>query len=472
MSPAARWTLGARRAVFDDGVRAAAIAVEDGRIARIGPWSADARYDHDAGDWLVFPGLVDAHVHANEPGRTDWEGLATATRAAAAGGVTTIVDMPLNSLPPTTTLAALRAKQDAARGQMQVDVAFWAGAVPGNVDDFAPLVEAGVCGFKAFTCDSGVPEFPGLGPADLARALTRCAELGATLLVHAEDPRVLAAAPSGGSGRSYASWLASRPQAAEVEAIRALVGHLRDARARGVAARAHVVHLSAADALPIVRAAQAEGLLLSAETCPHYLALAAEEIADGATLCKCAPPVRAAENRERLWQGLDDGTIALVASDHSPSPPAGKDLAGGDFTKAWGGISSLGLGLPVLWGECARRGVPPERLARWMALAPARLAGLDDAKGSLAAGKDADFCLFDPAAAWTIAAESLWTRHRISPYVGRSVAGGVMETWLRGERVFAAGAMDGPPRGRLLARPRRPQATHPQGARWPGGTAR
>jgi allantoinase len=437
--------------VFPDGERPACLVIEDGRIARIDPRDAhytafDPAHAIDAGDLVVLPGLVDPHVHANEPGRTDWEGLETATRAAAAGGITTLVDMPLNSLPPTVSLDALEQKRAAAAGKVQVDVAFWGGAIPGS--ELAALGQAGVVGFKAFMIDSGVPEFPPLDEAGLAHALEECARLGVPLIVHAEAAGPIERVARGETGPRYADYLASRPQAAEVEAIATLVRLMR-----GIpGARVHVVHLSAADALPVVAAAQMEGLALSAETCPHYLALVSEDIEDGATLCKCAPPIREGENRERLWQGLAAGTISLIASDHSPSPPEGKALDTGDFGRAWGGVSSLGLGLPVVWSEAKRRGHTLVDVARWMAHAPARLAGLEGAKGALTPGMDADFCLFDDAAEWTVDPAALWTRHKITPYAGRRVSGRVRSTWLSGTRIYQDGQFEGTPRGRLLAR--------------------
>ncbi len=459
MSVARRLLVRARRVVLPEGERPACLVIEDGRIVRVDPHDAhypsfDPAHAIDARELVVLPGLVDSHVHANEPGRTDWEGLETATRAAAAGGITTVVDMPLNSLPPTNTPAALALKRAAATSKVTCDVAFWGGAVPGNAGEFAALVDGGVCGFKAFTIDSGVPEFPPLDEPALAGALAECVRLGATLIVHAEAAGPIAAAAPHGTPRSYASWLSSRPQAAEVEAITTLV---RLMRAHG--GQVHVVHLSAADALPVIAAAQAEGLALSAETCPHYLALTAEDIPDGATLCKCAPPIREAENRERLWAGLAKGTIALVASDHSPSPPDGKALDTGDFGKAWGGVSSLGLGLPVVWTEAARRGHTLVDVVRWMALAPARLVGLDDRKGALAPGMDADFCLFDPDAEWTVEPAQLHMRHKITPYAGKTLRGRVRSTWLRGERIYEDGQFTEGARGQLLARARERNAS-------------
>jgi allantoinase len=453
-----RLVVRARQAVLPSGTAPATLYVEGGRFAAIWPLDApmpEGAEEIDARELVVLPGLIDAHVHANEPGRTEWEGLESATRAAAAGGVTTIVDMPLNSLPPTTTADALEVKRAAARVRVWTDIAFWGGAIPGNGADLAKLHAAGVCGVKAFLADSGVPEFPALDEEGLAAAMDECARLGMTLLVHAELPGPLTAAVPG--DRRYASWLQSRPPAAEVEAIALLVRHAQRVAAAGGRARVHVVHLSAADALPLLAAAQAEGLALSAETCPHYLAFVAEEIEDGATLCKCAPPIRDAANRERLWEGLAGGTIALVASDHSPSPPEGKALDDGDFARAWGGISSLGLGLSALWTEAARRGFPPSDLARWMAAEPARLAGLDAVKGALVVGHDADFVLFDAEETWTVRPEALWTRHRITPYAGRTLRGRVRATYLRGRRIFALGEggegqfVGAGPRGRLLA---------------------
>ena len=452
-----RLAVRAPRAALPEGVGPATLFVEDGRFLAIAPLDAPSAGAEvlDASGYVVLPGLVDGHVHANEPGRTHWEGLESASRAAASGGTTTIVDMPLNSVPATTNVEALERKRDAARGRVWIDVAFWGGAIPGNTEDFAALGAAGVCGLKAFLVDSGVPEFPPLDEAGLAAAMAECARHGLTLAVHAELAGPLQ--PIAAGERRYGAWLASRPPAAEALAVARLVENARALAAQGLTARVHVVHVSAAAALPLISEARAEGLAITAETCPHYLALAAEEIEDGATLFKCAPPIREASNRERLWEGLRSGTIALVASDHSPSPPEGKALAEGDFARAWGGIGSLGLGLSVVWTEAAARGWGLANLARWMAAEPARLCGLEAVKGALRAGCDADFVLFDPDERWTVCAEALWTRHHITPYDGRPLRGRVRATYLRGQPVFAggespAGEFRGEPGGRLLAR--------------------
>jgi len=425
-----------RRVVTPEGERAAAIHVAGGRIAAVTAWDdvpAGARLD-DAGELAVLPGVVDTHVHLNEPGRTEWEGFATATRAAAAGGTTTLVDMPLNSIPATTTREALAAKRSAARGQCAVDVGFWGGVVPGNAGELAGLVADGVRGFKCFLIDSGVAEFGWVGEPDLAPAMQILAGLGVPLLVHAEvaGPVEEATRALGDADpRAYATWLRSRPPAAEDEAI-ALVTRL----CRATRARTHIVHHSAAGALPRIAEARAEGLPLTAETCPHYLHFVAERVPDGATAFKCAPPIREEANREALWRALAEGTLDLVASDHSPCSPALKALEAGDFVAAWGGIAGLQLALPVTWTEARRRGHGLAALARWMSAAPARLAGLAGRKGAIAAGHDADLCIFDPDATFTVTPQRIEHRHRVTPYVGEQLAGVVHRTYLRGEPIW------------------------------------
>jgi allantoinase len=431
--------LRSRRVVLPDGVREAAVLVRDKKIADIATYGAQlgATTDVDLGELALLPGLVDTHVHVNEPGRTEWEGFATATRAAAAGGVTTICDMPLNSVPVTTTVAALRAKIAAAAGQCAVDVAFWGGAVPGNLGEMGSLLDAGVLGFKCFLIDSGIPEFAPLSLDELRTAMKALAESGAAMIVHAEDPGEVREP----TGPSYDAFVASRPPVAERRAIETVV---RAAASSG--ARAHVVHLAAAECAALIGAAKAAGIALSAETCPHYLFFASEEVPDGATAFKCCPPIRYAPNREALWRALEAGVIDCVVSDHSPCPPSLKDT-GGDFRTAWGGIASLQIGLPAVWTVARRRDRSLADVARWMATFPASLAGLPS-KGRIAVGCDADLVAFDPDASFDVHGPELLHRHPVTPYDGRTLTGRVSRVWLGGSEVSA----DGPPRGRLLRR--------------------
>ncbi len=436
------------RVVLSDGVRPASVHVNGEKIARIGEWDdADAELI-DAGDLVVMAGNVDAHVHVNEPGRTEWEGYETATRAAAAGGVTTIVDMPLNSIPPTTTLANFEEKLASAEGQCTVDVAFWGGVVPGNTEELAPMVERGVRGFKCFLIHSGVDEFPHVTESDLREAMREIARLDSVLLVHAEVPGPIDAAANEVAAldpRVYDTFLRSRPRSSENEAIAMMIGLCRE-----TGCRIHIVHLSSGDACDMIRDAKKVGLPISAETCPHYLTFAAEEIADGATHYKCCPPVRERENRERLWEAIADGTIEMVVSDHSPCTPALKLQETGDFVAAWGGISALQFGLPVIWTDLRSRGFDLADLTRLMSSAPARLASLEKRKGRLAAGFDADIILWDPDATFTVRPELVYHRHKLTPYSGIGLFGKVVSTYVRGRRVFHDGEFEGSPRGALI----------------------
>jgi allantoinase len=423
----------APRAVVDGAERPAAVVVAGERIEAVLPLHApvDAREVLLADDEVLVPGLVDSHVHVNEPGRTEWEGFATATRAAAAGGVTTIVDMPLNSLPPTVDVAALEVKRKAADGQCAVDVAFWGGAVPGNERELRPLHDAGVVGVKCFLIDSGVPEFPPL--LDPGPALAELAAFDGLLIAHAEDGALVTEA----AGRRYADFVASRPAAAEDSAIALLLR-----RAAETGARVHVVHLSSASALPLLARARADGVRVTVETCPHYLALTAEEVPDGDTRYKCCPPVRDEANRDALWQGLADGVIDMVVSDHSPCTPDLKRLDSGDFGAAWGGIASLQLGLPVVWTEARRRGHTLAEVVTWMSARPAALVGLPQ-KGRIAPGADADLAVVAPDAAFAVG--ELHHRNPLTPYTGRRLTGAVRQTWLRGAPATGT-------RGQLLTR--------------------
>ena len=436
------------RVVTAEGIRPATIVVENGRIVAVaGVANVDRGMDvTDFGDDVLLPGLVDTHVHLNEPGRTEWEGFATGSRAAAAGGITTIVDMPLNCLPETTTVAALETKRDAATGKCMVDWAAWGGAVAENQADILPLARAGVPGFKCFLIYPGCDGFTMIDREQLELALPAIAESGLPLLVHAELAAPIDAATeklAGADWRRYATYLASRPDAAELQAIEMMLALCRQYRFR-----LHIVHLATGQALETLRAAKAEGLPVTVETCPHYLHFAAEEIADGATLTKCAPPVRSAANREALWQGLRDGVIDMVVTDHSPCPPEMKGTANGRFDTAWGGIAGLSVALPLMWTEALARGFALEDVVRWMSAAPARLAGLSERVGEIAVGRDANFVVFDDAAEFAVREEGLHYRHRVSPYMGLRLRGVVNATYLRGERVFGEGEFAAVPPGR------------------------
>ncbi|MGW3728034.1 allantoinase AllB [Streptomyces sp. NPDC000851] len=439
----AELVLRSTRVITPEGTRAASVAVAGGRIAAVLPYDAPVggvRVE-DVGDHVLLPGLVDTHVHVNDPGRTEWEGFWTATRAAAAGGITTLVDMPLNSLPPTTTVENLRTKQKAAADKAHIDVGFWGGALPGNVKDLRPLHDAGVFGFKAFLSPSGVDEFPHLDHEQLARSLAEIAAFDGLLIVHAEDPHHLAAAPQQG-GPKYAHFLASRPRDAEDTAIAHLI-----AQAGRLHARVHVLHLSSGDALPLIAEARAEGVRLTVETCPHYLTLTAEEVPDGASEFKCCPPIREAANQDLLWQALADGTIDCVVTDHSPSTA---DLKTDDFATAWGGISGLQLSLAAVWTEARKRGHTLEDVVRWMSTRTAELVGLGH-KGAIEAGRDADFAVLAPDETFTVDPAALQHRNRVTAYAGKTLSGVVKSTWLRGERIVADGEFTAP-KGRLLTR--------------------
>src|SRR6266568_2391075 len=416
----------ARRAVTgdaDQAERPLAVGVIDGRVVAVEPLADSGLSGRDTlelgEDVVLLPGLVDSHVHVCEPGHTEWEGFASATRAAAAGGITTVVDMPLDSVPATVSADALQAKRRAADGQCHVDVGFWGGVIPGNTAELEPLARAGVTGFKCFLADSGSPDFPPVDARQLTGALHVLARLGRPLLVHAESARA-AAAIGAYAGRRYAGYLASRPRDLENVAVAEVIE-----AARVTGGHAHIVHLSSSDALPMIASAQREDVRLTAETCPHYLTLIAEEIGDGETACKCSPPIREAANRELLWDGLREQILGLVVSDHSPCTAAMKEPGTGDFGLAWGGISSLQLGLPLVW----------------------TLAGLT-AKGRVAAGYDADFCVLAPEEPFVVDPGQLHHRHpATTPYAGRRLHGVVRLTMLRGQVIDP-----GRPRGKLLSR--------------------
>lgn len=445
-----------KRIVTPGSERAAAIHIRGGAITKISGFDdiPSGTPLYEAGDFAVMPGLVDTHVHINEPGRTEWEGFATATRAAAAGGITTLIEMPLNSIPATTSVAAFQMKLAAAAGKLSVDTGFWGGVVPGNAQDLPGLWEAGCFGFKCFLIDSGVKEFASVGEADLREALPVLAKIGAPLLAHAELPGPIEDAvkhrSKSTSRTAFQTWLASRPVAAENSAIDLLL------RLGGeFGAQVHIVHLSSTDAISMIQKAKAAGHRVSVETCPHYLTFTSEEIPDGATQFKCAPPIRERENRERLWAGLRDATIDMIATDHSPCPPEMKCQESGDFLDAWGGIASLQLSLPAVWTEVKRRGFSLTHLVKWLCQAPARLASLDQKKGAIAPGCDADLVVWNPEAGFQVDPAQLHHRHKLTPYAGRDLMGIVEATFLRGKKIFERGKFSASPAGKVLLRGKR-----------------
>jgi allantoinase len=444
-----------QKVVTPDGIAPASVHIRDGIIGAVEAFeeipSGCQVVDVDEAS-VLMPGLVDTHVHVNEPGRTEWEGFHSATRAAAAGGVTTIVEMPLNSIPPTTTLENFQEKLAAASTQCAVDVGFWGGVVPGNTEELPRLLDAGVLGFKCFLVPSGVDEFPNVTETDLLEAMPELARLGTVLIVHAELPEAIDEAlketgetPS--DPRKYSTFLKSRPREAENEAVALMIRLCRE-----TGARVHIVHHSSSDALPALRQARSEGLPLTIETCPHYLLFAAEDIPDGATEFKCCPPVRERENREELWGALDEGLIEMVVSDHSPCPPGMKCLGTGNFMEAWGGISSLQLRLPIMWTEAQERGYSINHLAEWLCRAPATLVGLEKRKGAIAAGYDADLVVWNPQESFRVEPAMLHHRHKLTPYAGQTLKGVVEATYLRGEKIYDRGQFSEKPSGVMLKR--------------------
>ncbi|MFN0159142.1 MAG: allantoinase AllB [Bacteroidota bacterium] len=432
------------RIVTPEGIKSGAVLVSGETIVAVVSAGEipDGCDREDFSGKVILPGLVDSHVHINEPGRTEWEGFETATRAAAAGGITTLVDMPLNSSPVTTTVDAFKQKLDAAAGKLYVDCGFHAGLVPGNAHDFGELLNSGVLGVKAFLVHSGIDEFPNATEADLVAAMPMIAATRLPLLVHAElDTGVML-----GSTRVYAEYLASRPREMEQKAIEMMIKLCRE-----FDCHTHIVHLASADAVPALRKARREGLPLTVETCPHYLFFNAEGIAEGDTRFKCAPPIRDNENRQQLWAALQEGVIDLVASDHSPCPPSMKQLETGDFQSAWGGISSLQFGLSIMWTEAKRRGHSLSHIAEWMCRRPAGLVGLDGKKGAIAAGHDADLVVFDPDASFTVTQDMIHHRHKVTPYEGKTLQGKVHATFLRGMKIYDEGTF-APPHGATLLR--------------------
>ncbi len=438
-----------RRVITPQGEKPAAVIIRDGVIADVvdpDQIPVSCRIE-DVGSRLVMPGLVDTHVHINEPGRTEWEGFETATQAAAAGGITTLVDMPLNSSPVTVTVSALEQKIAAAQGKLFVDCGFHGGLVPGHEREVEALMDAGAIGIKAFLVHSGIDDFPAAGEKELAAAMPILARRGVPLLVHAEIDREKPVLPEGGV-QSYPRYLASRPTAWENAAVKMMI-HL----CREYECPVHIVHLSSAEALEDIMLARIDGLRLTVETCPHYLFFLAEEIPDGETRFKCAPPIRDGENRRQLLDALHAGFIDMICTDHSPCPPEMKHLADGDFTKAWGGIASLQLSLPIVWTAARLAGATIEDVVRWVSTAPARLAGLDGRKGAIAKGYDADLIVFEPDVTFKVEADNLYHRHKTTPYEGRTLYGIVERTYLRGRKISEGGITLAGAVGQVVRRP-------------------
>ena len=444
-----------KRVVTPNGIRAATVRLSNGSIEAITGYSdlPSGKHVYDAGDSVVMPGLVDTHVHINEPGRTEWEGFETATRAAAAGGVTTLIDMPLNSIPATTTAAALATKRAAARKKCWVNVGFWGGVVPGNAGELRALYRAGVFGFKCFLVPSGVPEFDNVSETDLRGALPILAELDAPLLIHAELPGPIDEANKkllNSDPTRYRNWLLSRPARAETTAVEMMIR-----LAKEFEARVHIVHLSSELSVPLIRRAKKQGVRVTAETCPHYLFFSSGGILSGWTAYKCAPPIRDSRNNKELWTGLRKGAIDFIVSDHSPSPPELKCLDTGNFFTAWGGISSLQVGLPAIWTELKGRNFSLEHIVRWMSVGPAHLAGLDKQKGAIAVGYDADMVVWNPEDSFILRPQMLHDRHKLTPYAHRTLFGTVEMTFVKGKMIYDRGRFVGAPQGALLRRGKR-----------------
>lgn len=449
MSFSGEFALRSQRTVIGDREQPATVVVKYGKISAVLDYDAHVKCPlEDLGNRVLMPGLVDSHVHINEPGRTEWEGFYTATQAAAAGGITTVVDMPLNCTPVTTTAAALQQKIDSLGRQLWIDCGFWGGVVPDSLDDLEDLASAGVLGVKSFTIHSGIDDFQRVDETHIKRAIPVLAKHDLPYLIHAELNRGDTEPPE--IDKRYQTFLASRPKKWENDAIDMMIELCREAKNVGEDAKIHIVHLSSADAIAAIASAQAEGLRISAETCPHYLTLFAEGCPDGKTLFKCCPPIREDENRHKLWQGLADGTIEFIVSDHSPCTPQLKHIDSGDIEKAWGGISSLQFGLSLIWSEARERAYSIAEVVNWMATRPAEFAGLGELKGKIAKGYDADLVVFDDAGEYLITADIIKYRHKITPYEGRTVKGVVERTYVRGSTVYCNGELQGEPIGKPL----------------------
>ena len=447
----ADFAITSQRVVLPEGIRPATIMIKEGLIQDVQAFQNNASTDQhyqNVGNAVIMPGIIDAHVHINEPGRTDWEGFDTATRAAAAGGITSLIDMPLNSSPVTTTVEALQQKIKAAKGKLHVNCGFYGGLVPANADDLSALLESDVLGIKAFLVHSGIDEFPNISKADLQIAMPQIAAAGIPLLVHCElEPGENKSLTDSIQPLAYATWLASRPDSWELEAITQMIQLCQQTNCR-----THIVHLATAKALPHILEARKAAVPLTVESCAHYLYFAAEQISDGNTAFKCAPPIRHSSHREALWQALDEGLLDFISSDHSPAPPAIKQLDSRDFMKAWGGIAGVQFLLPASWTAAQQRGFTIDQIAAWLSTNPARFLGLQERKGQIAPGYDADLCIWNPEASFTVQKEDIIFRHPISPYIGERLLGSVMQTWVGGQKVFDNGTFTKLQHGRIILR--------------------
>lgn len=448
-NPKNHFAIRSQRAVIDGEMQAATIVVKDGLIEQILAYEAAVDCEiNDVGNHVVMPGLVDSHVHINEPGRTEWEGFNTATQAAAAGGITTLVDMPLNCIPVTIDKASFQEKLDSVHDKLWVDCGFWGGIIPQSVDDLEELLEAGVLGCKSFLIDSGIEEFPEMHAQDLRKAMPIMAKHNVPYLIHAEldcgnsEPAEIT--------EKYQSFLDSRPRSWENNAIDMMIDLNREVKDNGLDCNVHIVHLSSSDAIANIEAARKEGITLTIETCPHYLTIASEDIPDGKTLFKCCPPIRENDNRELLWQGLEDGVIDFIVSDHSPCTPELKYIDTGDIEKAWGGISALQFGLPLIWTEAKPRGYALTQLAHWMSEQTAKFIGMDHVKGHIRIGYHADFVIFDDQKEYEITNAMIKHKNKITPYEGRRVTGEVLTTYLRGQLVYHQDSFMDSPKGQPL----------------------
>jgi allantoinase len=443
------FALQSKNVIVDGEMKAACVEIKDDLIYAIHPYGETLRCEvKDYAEYVIMPGLVDSHVHINEPGRTEWEGFNTATQAAAAGGITALVDMPLNCIPVTTTKAAFQEKLDAVDDKLWVDCGFWGGVIPQNIDDLDDLLNAGVLGVKSFLIDSGIEEFPNVEAKDIRAAMPILAKHDVPYLIHAEldcgnynDVEIT---------KEYNSFLESRPKSWENDAISLMVDMARESKEKGDNCKVHIVHLSSDEALDTIEQAKKEGLHFSAETCPHYLTIASEDIPDGKTLFKCCPPIRENKNREHLWQAITDGRLDFIVSDHSPCTPELKHIDTGDIEKAWGGISALQFGISLIWTEAKNRGFTLVDIVRLMSTETAKFAGLDSVKGAIKVDNHADFLVFDPNAEFTITNEMIKHRHNITPYAGRKVTGQVQHTYVRGHHVYQQDEFINAPKGRPL----------------------